>query len=85
MKIGETEHRDPLRTLDCYLNPWRPQFGTWKYDRAGWGPGSLGRTWTIDVSTDGLAEMQLDYTSDEYKAEGWASHVIESQVVFYAD
>lgn len=85
VKIGEVEHTDPLHTKDCYLNPWRPQFGTWKYDRAGWGPGTLGDTWTIDVSTDGLKELKLEYTSEEYKAEGWASHVIRSQVVFYGE
>lgn len=35
---------------DNYLNPSRPQFGTWKYARAGWAPGDVVRPWWIDVS-----------------------------------
>ncbi len=86
IKIGANEYSDPLRTDDCYLNPWRPQFGTWKYDRAGWGPGSFGRVWEIDI-TEHLKPgeaLQLEYSSEAYEAKDWAQHCIESQVIFLA-
>ena len=86
--IGDKKFENELWTTDCYLNPWRPQFGTWKYNRAGWGPGSFGRVWEIDVSslmTPGK-ELSLEYVSNKFDAEGkWASHNIESQIVFYAE
>src|SRR3712207_7924990 len=33
-----------LWKTDNYLNPCRPQGGTWKYDRAGWAPGDIVRS-----------------------------------------
>lgn len=87
IRVGDKTFESKLWTQNCYLNPWRPQFGTWKYDRAGWGPGAFGDVCELDLSSlikPGI-ELELEYTSEEYKAEGWASHVIESQVVFYAE
>lgn len=87
VRVGETAFENRLWTQDCYLNPWRPQFGTWKFDRAGWGPGSFGRVWEIDVTdliTPGQP-LELEYTSPKFEEDGWANHVIESQIVFYAD
>lgn len=86
LKVGDKTFENRLWTTDCYLNPWRPQFGTWKYSRAGWGPGSFGRVWEVDVSSliKPGKELSLEYTSDKFDAEGkWASHNIESQIVFY--
>lgn len=37
---------------DCYLNPNRPQFGTWKFSRAGWAPGDIVHPWILDVTAD---------------------------------
>jgi hypothetical protein len=34
---------------DCYLNPNRPQSGTWKYSRAGWAPGDVVHPWIVDL------------------------------------
>lgn len=34
---------------DVYLNPNRPQFGTWKYSRAGWAPGDIVWPWWIEL------------------------------------
>ena len=34
---------------DVYLNPNRPQFGTWKFSRAGWAPAGP-RPWTSSTS-----------------------------------
>ncbi len=42
---------DTLWKTDCWLNPNRPQFGTWKYSRAGWAPGDVVRPWWIDLSS----------------------------------
>lgn len=39
-----------LWKTDNYLNPIRPQYGTWKYARAGWAPGDIIRPWSIDLS-----------------------------------
>ena len=35
---------------DCYLNPNRPQHGTWYLSRAGWAPGEMVRPWWIDLT-----------------------------------
>ena len=39
-----------LWKTDCYLNPNRPQFGTWQFSRAGWAPGDVVRPWWIDLT-----------------------------------
>jgi hypothetical protein len=75
---------------DCYLNPCRPQGGTWKYSRAGWAPGDRVWPWDIDISshivpgqssTFGyVADAYYNYTPD---AGNTARHWVESQVIFY--
>ena len=48
---GEAQRFDDvLWKTDCYLNPNRPQYGTWKYPRAGWAPGDVVRPWWIDLT-----------------------------------
>ncbi len=85
VRVGDVLHINKLHTTDCYLNPWRPQFGTWKYDRAGWGPGSFGRVWEIDITKQLKpgSELELEYVSEDFESKDWASHVVESVVVFY--
>ncbi|MHC4840191.1 MAG: peptide-N-glycosidase F-related protein [Planctomycetota bacterium] len=80
--VGEQVFKDPLSTTDCYLNPQRPQYGTWKYNRAGWGPGSIGRVWEFEVKFEPGKPLDLEYVSDGYKAEKWAEHSMESVIVF---
>ncbi len=82
---GGKEFKNTLWTSDCYLNPYRPQFGTWKYDRAGWGPGSVARTWEIDLKDcfEPGKPLKLTYTSQELDTKDWAEHWIEGQVIFY--
>jgi hypothetical protein len=85
VRVGSTEFTDKLWTEDCYLNPWRPQFGTWKYDRGGWGPGSLGRIWEVDLSElikPGEA-LELEYVCEAFSSKDWAEQVIESCIVFW--
>jgi hypothetical protein len=78
-----------LWTTDNYLNPCRPQGGTWKYDRAGWGPGALVRPWDLDLASliiPGEA-VTVGYKPQAYVNEnagkGRASHLVEVQLVEY--
>lgn len=78
-----------LWTTDNYLNPCRPQGGTWKYDRAGWGPGALVRPWNLDLTglfTPGQP-VTVQYTPQDYVNEnagkGRASHIVEVQLIEY--
>ncbi|RKY17638.1 MAG: hypothetical protein DRQ55_15320 [Planctomycetota bacterium] len=71
---GEAEQRyeNTLWKTDCYLNPNRPQFGTWKYPRAGWAPGDVVAPWWIDLTphiTPG-AVAELRYEPSPYDFEG---------------
>jgi len=47
---AEQRFEDTLWKTDNYLNPIRPQSGTWKYSRAGWAPGDIVRPWWIDLT-----------------------------------
>jgi hypothetical protein len=47
---SEQHFENLLWKTDCYLNPNRPQQGTWKYARAGWAPGDVVRPWWIDLT-----------------------------------
>ncbi len=77
---GTITSTDPLWKTDVYLNPCRPQGGTWKFDRAGWAPGDVVLPWRVDVST--LVEpggaLTIGYALDAYLNEGrgqtWAPH-----------
>jgi hypothetical protein len=40
---GEARFVQTIWKTDCYLNPNRPQSGTWKFSRAGWAPGDVVR------------------------------------------
>ncbi len=50
LKVGTTPFANVLWRNDCYLNPDRPQPGTWQYSRAGWCPGSRVDPWVLDIS-----------------------------------
>jgi PDZ domain/Peptide-N-glycosidase F, C terminal len=47
---AERRFSNLLWRSDCYLNPVRPQAGTWYYARAGWAPGDVVRPWRIDLT-----------------------------------
>lgn len=47
---GEHRFENLLWKSDNYLNPIRPQFGTWKTSRAGWAPGDVVHPWWIDLT-----------------------------------
>ncbi len=85
---------------DCYLNPNRPQFGSWKFSRAGWAPGDIVWPWWIDVSplirpgktaVVRYAPQAYDFTgtpADQMpsdKAINEASHVVRAYLILYRD
>jgi hypothetical protein len=81
---------DMLWKDDCYLNPCRPQSGTWKYSRAGWAPGDKVTPWEIDISNNVVPGQTavIDYRPDEYinSSPDWENvsrHWVESQIIFY--
>jgi hypothetical protein len=75
-----------LWRTDCYLTPCRPQGGTWKFDRAGWCPGSLVVPWDVDVTALGR-DLALSYTPQAYTNQNAgnsrASHLFEAQLIEY--
>ena len=78
-----------LWRTDNYLNPCRPQDGTWKFDRAGWAPGDIVHAWEICLNkyiNDG--ELNVTYQPDDYinhnRGETWEPfHKIEAQIIFF--
>ena len=90
LTVNGESHYNVLWKTDNYLNPCRPQGGTWKYDRAGWAPGDVVRPWEVDVShlIGDARELQIEYKLDPYVNEGrgktWApSHRTESHLILY--
>jgi len=90
-RFGNTLWKD-----DCYLNPNRPQFGTWKFSRAGWAPGDVVRPWWIDLA-DHLrpgktAELRYEPEPYDFGDEpdppaqeeiNKASHVVRAYLILY--
>lgn len=91
---------DVLWKTDCYLNPNRPQGGTWKYSRAGWAPGDVVAPWRIPLK--GLfapgQTVRFDYDAEPYdfsatpeserpsrETIAQASQVVSSYLVLYRD
>jgi PDZ domain/Peptide-N-glycosidase F, C terminal len=64
----ERRFENALWKTDCYLNPNRPQLGTWQFSRAGWAPGDVVRPWWIDLSPDlePGKDALLRYVTHEY-------------------
>ena len=90
LTVNGEAFRNKLWKTDNYLNPCRPQGGTWKYDRAGWAPGDVVWPWEIDATPliDESRELRIEYKLDEYvneaRGESWApTHATESQVILY--
>lgn len=92
LKANDATFSNTLWKTDNYLNPCRPQGGTWKYDRAGWAPGDIVRPWIVDVTPQLSANhtLHLEYTLDPYtnEARGQTSppiHITQSQLILYRD
>lgn len=87
---GQKTYTNTLWKTDNYLNPCRPQGGTWKYDRAGWGPGTVVEPWIVDITRDVKSGQDATfryeiqpYTNKTPDHGNPARHIIESQVIFY--
>jgi peptide-N-glycosidase F-like protein len=88
--VNEHKYENTLWKTDCYLNPCRPQDGTWKFDRAGWAPGSIVEPWVIELKDVAAVSdsLKIDYVPMAYRnlSEGdhWKPHHrFESQIIFY--
>lgn len=90
IEVGNQHWYDLLWKTDVYLNPVRPQGGTWKFSRAGWAPGSIADAWTVDISgavTPG-SPVTIGYGLEPFvnktPNEGFlAAHVIGSQAILF--
>lgn len=95
---AKSEHRSEnvLWKTDCYLNPNRPQYGTWKYSRAGWAPGDVVHPWWIDVTPHAVpgktARLRYEPSPYDFSAEtekpteaqkAEASHNVRSYLVLW--
>jgi hypothetical protein len=92
----EQRFENTLWKADCYLNPNRPQYGTWKFSRAGWAPGDVVWPWWIDLTnhirpgkTAALRYEPQPYDfGDDPKAPAQkeidkASHVVRAYLILY--
>ena len=83
-------YEDVLWKTDNYLNPCRPQGGTWKYDRAGWAPGDVVSPWILDITDDlpkrGDAVLRYEiqpFVNKTPEGGNPARHIVEAQVIYY--
>ena len=90
--VNDSSYYNTLWKNDCYLNPCRPQSGTWIYSRAGWAPGDSVDPWDIDISDDVTpgTVAAIDYEADPFynSTPNWENvsrHWVESQIVFYEE
>ncbi len=88
LSVNGTPFQSDLWKEDNYLNPCRPQGGTWKYDRAGWAPGSVLDPWVVDVTKQLKVKSVFEYEIQPYEnkspVEGNpARHIIESVLVLW--
>lgn len=93
LTINGTEHKNRLWKDDNYLNPCRPQGGTWKYDRAGWAPGDVVRPWAVltplaAANGSEARPLTINYTLDPFentnRGKTWAPfHLTHTQLILY--
>lgn len=90
IEVGERQWYDLLWKTDVYLNPVRPQGGTWKFSRAGWAPGSIAEAWTVDITgavkvgSPVTVGYGLEPFVNKTPNEGFlAAHVIGSQAILF--
>ena len=89
--VNDRRYANRLWKTDCYLNPCRPQGGTWKFDRAGWAPGDVVSPWDIDIS-DAVRpgeSCSVQYVPEDYvnenRGKSRATHWVEGQLILYRD
>jgi hypothetical protein len=70
--VSQQRFENVLWKTDCYLNPNRPQFGTWQYARAGWAPGDVVWPWIVDLTPHLKAGASAWTKSDSLATAGWS-------------
>ncbi|MFH2001569.1 MAG: peptide-N-glycosidase F-related protein [Planctomycetota bacterium] len=98
LKCDEVAFENVLWRDDCYLNPNRPQYGTWKFSRAGWAPGDICHPWLIDVSSclEPGKPAVFQYIPQKYEFEAGeeqpdpetvsaATHIVSSYLILYEE
>lgn len=88
VKVQGKTFENLLWKTDNYLNPCRPQGGTWKYSRAGWGPGDIVTPWDIMLADISNPEITVEYAVENYVNENrgktWGPfHAVDSQIISY--
>ena len=90
LTVNGASFHNVLWKTDNYLNPCRPQGGTWKYDRAGWAPGDVVRPWEVELThlIGDDRKLKIGYVLDEYVNEArgktWSPfHKTEAHLVLY--
>jgi hypothetical protein len=88
--VGGRVFENVLWKDDNYLNPCRPQGGTWKYDRAGWAPGDVVHPWDLDITglipagQSGVLHYDVaPYTNKDRGKTNAPTHWVESQLILY--
>jgi hypothetical protein len=88
--VNGHQYTNLLWKTDNYLNACRPQGGTWKYDRAGWGPGTVVSPWDLDITREmpkgKPTEIKYavgDYVNTSRDPGNPPVHWVESQVIYY--
>lgn len=90
LTVNGIRHENRQWTTDCWLNPCRPQGGTWKFDRAGWAPGSIVEPWIVAATPWLRAGQPLEVRylprpyadpPEGYEADLW----VQSVVIFYGE
>jgi sialate O-acetylesterase len=88
LRVGEKKTFEKLLwNEEVYLNPCRPQSGTWKFHRAAWAPGSFVSPWEIELGPwlrPGTS-LSLRYWPALYKKKKGlqASHSLSAVLVLY--
>ena len=90
LTVNGTASTNLLWKTDNYLNPCRPQGGTWKYDRAGWAPGDVVRPWLVEVAHEAIASgaLEIGYAPDDFvnenRGQTWSPfHQVAAHLVLY--
>lgn len=90
LSVSDQTWQDTLWKTDVFLNPCRPQRGTWKYDRAGWAPGDVVTPWLVDITRavrpgkEATARYEVQpYVNKNTDKGNPARHVVESQLILY--
>jgi hypothetical protein len=67
VQVGTAKAEQVIWRDDCHLNPVSPQFGNWKFARAGWCPGDMVHPWRGDLGEFAPASYDVTYDVEAYE------------------